>query len=774
MTMASIFAAVALFGACFLHVAERGRDPSCTIAIRPSATPVERYAAEELRDWTERLTGVRLPITDAAPTGACVRLSCADVPELGSDGFRLRTTDRDVEVVGGGRGVLYGVYELLETYGGIGWFTSYSTYVPKADVFRVPAGMDRSERPAFLMRDQYFYDVNRHADFAARMRINGSYGGWGLSDREGGVFGREAPIGNYSICSFVSPEKYGKSHPEYFALRGGRRVVAANPGRTMQACLTNPDVIEITVTNMLAKMRRYPKAVRFRLTPNDNSNFCTCPACAAADEEEGGHAGAYVRFVNAVADRVAGEFPDKLIQAFAYTYTRKPTKTRYRDNVLLELCSVEPDNAHPIVSAKCPSSQAFRSQVDGWTQQTKNVLVWSYVTDFNAFTTPFPNVLALQPDLQYYRDRGVRWVSPQGPYFGLGADLQELKSWLLAKWEWNPDIPLELLLDRFLNGHYGAAAPFVREYFDKLHALVAVDTGDRLGNYGNPCNTSLVTDGFLREAHELWKRAAAAVKGDPVRERAVRLVSFGTYVTRFSRLVGSPGPVKFTVRRKPPEESSDYRSLMSAAQYLAKMLKREPEIELCDGRASSKALKDRVFKIAAGESPLVVPFEPRTSIRLGPDEVGHYFGIDSSYGIVEPDATAESGKAVRLSNRSYEWVVHLPLPKLAFEEGCDYCLRVRMKVCKKTDAPVRAEAFACGVSDATGSGNAFSRSVSVGDAQDAAWAWYDVGTFKPAAGLKFWLSSGRFDAKKHAENPGVTSVAFDCLEITMNNKENQL
>ena len=31
---------------------------------------------------------------------------------------------------------------------------------------------------------------------------------------------------------------------------------------------------------------------------------------------------------------------------------------------------------------------------------------------------------------------------------------------------WNPDLPLEPLLDEFFDGSYGAGAPFVREYFE--------------------------------------------------------------------------------------------------------------------------------------------------------------------------------------------------------------------------------------------------------------------------------------------------------------------
>ena len=55
-------------GAEGLVLAERGAPPAYTIVVPEKASPSQRYAAEELRDFTEQMTGVKLPIaTDAKP-----------------------------------------------------------------------------------------------------------------------------------------------------------------------------------------------------------------------------------------------------------------------------------------------------------------------------------------------------------------------------------------------------------------------------------------------------------------------------------------------------------------------------------------------------------------------------------------------------------------------------------------------------------------------------------------------------------------------------------
>ena len=51
-----------------MPLAVRGQPAAYTIVVPEKASPSQRYAAEELRDYTEKATGVKLPIaTDAAP-----------------------------------------------------------------------------------------------------------------------------------------------------------------------------------------------------------------------------------------------------------------------------------------------------------------------------------------------------------------------------------------------------------------------------------------------------------------------------------------------------------------------------------------------------------------------------------------------------------------------------------------------------------------------------------------------------------------------------------
>ena len=348
-------AILALHADAELILARRGAPSAYAIVVPQNASPSQRYAAEELRDYTARMTGVTLPIRSAAEPLPAKRVEIVTSGDkaLGEDGFRLTARGEVLTIAASSvRGALYGAYELLERFGGVRWYSSWCEKVPVRETFAVPADLDDTQVPAFLMRLPFWYDVITHTEYAARIRCNCT---WrkiapkfgGDSYRFGGGLGC-----CHTFAALVPIEKYGKTHPEYFAMRNGKRRVNPPPDGVqwyVQLCLTNPDVLKIVVEGVKERIRRDPGARFYGVSQNDNWNFCQCPKCAAVDAEEESHAGTVVRFVNAVAAEVEKEFPDVTIETLAYQFSRKPPKkTRLRHNVIPCLCSIECDFARSL------------------------------------------------------------------------------------------------------------------------------------------------------------------------------------------------------------------------------------------------------------------------------------------------------------------------------------------------------------------------------------------------------------------------------------------
>lgn len=776
----------AAYGTCAakrreIIVAERGRAPEATIVIRAAASESERSAAEELRDYTEKVTGVRLPIvTDEGPLpakaillGATCHTETAlgfrpDLSGLGEDGFRLKCAAPHLLVLGSPvRGTLYGVYELLERYAGCRWYASWCTVTPRLGAFRVPGDLDDAQVPAFPCREPHWWDMFK-SDFAARCRANGPSNR--PQPRHGGNTWRfGGGLGNcHTMQRLISAADYGKDHPEYFALHGGvrRNDPRDNEDFSVQPCLTHPDVLRIVTSNVLARIRRDPSAKFYGISQNDNQLYCECERCAAVDREEGSHAGTVVRFVNAVADAVAREFPDKFIETLAYQYSRvPPKKTRLRPNVIPCFCSIECEFSRPMTESACPENRQLLTDILGWERQTDQLYVWDYVTDFAHYPHLFPNVYALQDNIRFFRDHHVKTLFEQGACQGRHAGFAELKAWLIAKWMWNPELPVKPLLDDFFAGYYGAGAPYVREVFEKAHArqLAAAARGEFLKIYQNVTRSAL-DDAFLGEAAALMSRAETATKDDAVRNYNVRMTAFGVDYMRIERWRrGNLRLVDFT-------DGTEARKAWPQLQALVRLqlarMDEARDIRLSSGAVTGAhtATRDAWLKIA-NDTPDGAAF---FAARGGLVEDGHLaVSKPGLWANRVKDPLAADGSAIEITDVHYGWCVTFGFDKVAFRPGRTYRLSARLRVVKAKDARPKDQAFSLGVYDNDLKKGHVGTSRRVEEVTDDGYVWYNLGEWTPGSSADrqyFWAASGRFDKSLHERGPA--TVYLDAIRFS--------
>jgi hypothetical protein len=302
----------------------------------------------------------------------------------------------------------------------------------------------------------------------------------------------------HTMHRFVPAELIGE-HPEYFAERNGMRI-------TDQLCLSNPEVLRITVDSLRAMMARKPHARYWSVSQLDNFNYCQCAHCRRTDSIEGSPSGSILRFVNAVAD----SFPDKVISTLAYQYSRKaPKLTRPRPNVNIMLCSIEEDRSQPIATRDQPGS--FTADLREWAALTHNIIIWDYVINFSHLVMPFPNWKVLQPNIRLFRDNDVPMVFEQG-LASPGGEMPEFRCELLSQLLWNPDINVDSLRTAFLLKFYGDAGTYIDAYTRLLEAELD-KSGKALTLYEHPQTHK---DGYLSPANiakyrMLFNSAEAAV-----------------------------------------------------------------------------------------------------------------------------------------------------------------------------------------------------------------------------------------------------------------------
>lgn len=453
-------------------------------------------SAQELQKWLENIGGVKLNIEQgtAREEGPAIRLRLAGssvaFDPLQSGYLHLYTEGKDLILEGSDTTYLrYAVYEFLERYAGCRWLDPQTDYAPQLTELTVPADLNYRYQPDIATRTVHSRLFYENPEFARKLRVTTE------------SFPYYVPTARvHTFHRFMPEADFYRGHPEYYALRDGRRLPT-------QLCLTNETVFQIVRDSVQAHFERYPEAQVLSVSTDDNTQYCTCENCSRVDEEEGSHMGSVIRFVN----RIAEAFPDKTISTLAYQYTRSPGKTKPRDNVLITLCSIECDRSGPIAE-KCT---AFADDLEAWAAMDAKLRIWDYTTQFTNFLAPFPNLYTLQPNIQLFRNTGARWIFEQ--HSNNPSELFELRSYLMAKLLWNPERNVDSLIQDFTTHYYGAAGPYVVNYIQDIHTALADNPDFFLFLYGDPSQAfdSYLSADNLLKYQSYFDSAEAKVAGDP-------------------------------------------------------------------------------------------------------------------------------------------------------------------------------------------------------------------------------------------------------------------
>jgi hypothetical protein len=470
----------------------KGGKSNYVICVADTANHQIMRAADLLQSYLKKAGGAEIPIKTGPteiPDKAIV--INPDARPGFEDAFSIVTDGNQLIITGGThKGCIYGVVDLLEKQIGCHIYAPGFEVVPKLSRINIPR-MDVKDKP-----------VNEYRNVYGRFAEDENYRDWQRIDVIQDVFADGYYV--HTLGHLVPWEEYFQKHPDYFALMGGKRIID-------QPCLSNPEVLKIALKKLETDMALQPDKQLWSVSQNDNFSYCQCEKCKKIIAEEGSPAGPVIRFVN----EVAKHFPDKTISTLAYQYSRQaPKVTRPEDNVQIMLCTIELNRSQPI--AEDPRSASFLKDIVDWGKIAKHIYLWDYTVNFSHHTTPFPNMHVLQPNIQLFVKNNV-FSHFQQSNTDTGHEFSELKSYLLSRLLWNPDINADSVITEFMSGYYGAAGPFVRMYRDSLEGEI-LKTKEWLDIYGHP---TAHENTFLSEANitrylGFFDQAMAAVKDQPV------------------------------------------------------------------------------------------------------------------------------------------------------------------------------------------------------------------------------------------------------------------
>jgi hypothetical protein len=228
--------------------------------------------------------------------------------------------------------------------------------------------------------------------------------------------------------------------------------------------------------------------------------------------------GSQLAFVNAVAELVEEAHPDVKVGTLAYWYTRKAPKTiRPRDNVQIQLCSIECCTLHSIDDPDCERNRAFCNDMNEWGKICDDIWVWNYNTDFHAYDLPFPNLRVIGPNVRYFLRNNVKGVFMQANGNGNSGELCDLRNYLIARMLWNPDLDDKATREEFVRLHYKGAAQPILDYIEMLHDN-AEKAGVHPGCFPSAKDVGLNPE-IARKAMGYFKQALELADDQTVRAR---------------------------------------------------------------------------------------------------------------------------------------------------------------------------------------------------------------------------------------------------------------
>ncbi len=344
-------------------------DPArCVIVLPAKSDSVKRFAADDLQRHLELITGVRPPILPAgAQTGASnfvfhvgIRLA-GDARPLKPEEARCRVTPEGVYLYGEDTvrpvsdDLLRGALDLKSTSAGtlsavslflgealgVRWlepgeagiaYTAQSPLVlPVAEYEWAPVLAQRTLRMSdsglAQQRVPPFYPAEfTVTDEAAQAEL-----------RDGLVWQRRMRMGqnhklNYRHAFGDWWEKYGQTHPEFFALTDRNTRAPIHQPNRIKMCVSSDGLAKEVVARWLREGGRRASP-EINVCENDGGyGFCQCAGCRALDVPLPGEAfgehltDRYVHFANAVLTEARKHDPDVLVMFYAYSFFNMPPR----------------------------------------------------------------------------------------------------------------------------------------------------------------------------------------------------------------------------------------------------------------------------------------------------------------------------------------------------------------------------------------------------------------------------------------------------------------
>jgi hypothetical protein len=498
--------------------------PHATIAVARDASGGELFAAQELQTYIAKSSGVTLPMRkdDETFEGNIIAVGRnkfnvdyePDLNKRGKDTYRMKIDGKVASLVGvDDDGTQYAVYAFLEKHLGIRWLWpgQLGEVVPKMPTIAV-GQIDETQKPDFVWRNRgpggaLWGAATGPTEMHARARLLGitpehqrEVELWEKRNKWGGV----KVYGGHVLGEIFTPDKFAKTHPEYYSLVGGRRAVPSmnyDFKHGGQVCTTNPEVIEVTVKWVRDFFDKHPEYDAVHISMNDGHGFCQCNKCRALDsdqilKEKGIEAeeaqpsnernnsitDRIFTFANAVAAEVQKTHPGKHVMNLAYSqYILPPERIELHPFVIPQYALW---SAYRYADPKLKRNQ--EAMTARWKQASRHAGIYEYYINGSWPSLHRIVVRHIAGSLKTLHQQGYDYYQTQSDD---GFAINGINYYVAGRMLWDSSLDEAALRDDFYRAGFGRAADAVKRFHHRL-----IDAWDRATASGQ----DIVCDSFSK------------------------------------------------------------------------------------------------------------------------------------------------------------------------------------------------------------------------------------------------------------------------------------
>lgn len=492
------------------------------VVVPDDAGKTAEFAGEELCGLLKKATGKNIPLVKTRTPGvkyAIILGDCnlsrkngIDVSKLTRDAFILRTVGNEFYIAGQddkakdtkallkhfqwlssddtyARATLFGAYDFLERFAGMRFYFvgEIGTVIPKLKNWTVPA-IDIMERPDNQTRSYYGYNYHRQPEWytSGNAVVESHVNSLRLRTET------RKNITGHGLQSLGLSSRFGKTHPEYFALRKDGSRFVEYPGFI---CLTNKELWKEILLDIKSSVAGEPPEKRgvqvclengtclskwsnefnngsgvINISLMDGFQKCQCAECRKYYENESGMGEIVWEMQAWLAEECKKANLPVYLKTAGYHFYNKPPKADLPDNLLAIVSVTGPWEMNS------PKFKDTVGMISGWHKKLgRKVDLWVYM--INRWNNPWTSDVPFAPEYtpkaagNFFRmlknDISGSFVELELDRFPIDA----MNAYVSMKILWDTSLDPDAIMDEYYAGMFGNAAPEMKAFFEALENI---------------------------------------------------------------------------------------------------------------------------------------------------------------------------------------------------------------------------------------------------------------------------------------------------------------